>query len=378
MKQFKHRFTALQEKRFGRYAMFVSGVVVFACLGTYLLMNSHAATPTAAYEAEAGTRSGNASLASDGGASGSSVVKFSSTASACPLSTPNVPDGSDPWGGCFPGPASTGYPHGLAGDTRTPVTLTIYTGPCTVTAANTVIDSKTINCDLEVQAANVTIKNSKVNGSVLVYTEDSAAANWSVTIQDSEVDKGTVQLAAVGAGNVTVLRSNIHGGEAGVQCEEKSVFCVVQDSYIHGQYIPPAGDWHLDGFLSDGGGNFRLTHNFIVCDSRSSSIGSGCTGDVNLIPNFGTAHDITVEYNLLGANTDASYCTYGGEKASTPYPHGNHIVYQHNIFQRGTNGLCGTYGVVTAFNYAGTGNVWTDNKFDDGTSILCDATHDCN
>ena len=51
-----------------------------------------------------------------------------------------------------------------------------------------------------------------------------------------------------------------------MQCEENSLSCLVQDSYLHGQYLPRERAWHLGGFLSDGGQNMTLRHNFIVCD----------------------------------------------------------------------------------------------------------------
>ena len=41
-----------------------------------------------------------------------------SSPGACAVSTPNVPDGPDRWGGCFPGPSNTGMPAG----TRSPLT----------------------------------------------------------------------------------------------------------------------------------------------------------------------------------------------------------------------------------------------------------------
>jgi len=34
--------------------------------------------------------------------------------SDCPSKEHNVPDGRDPWGGCFPGPKTTGVPEGVA------------------------------------------------------------------------------------------------------------------------------------------------------------------------------------------------------------------------------------------------------------------------
>lgn len=54
----------------------IAGVAGFAVVGAALLVVSKAATNTASYEAEAGTRSGNASLLSDSGASGGSALQF--------------------------------------------------------------------------------------------------------------------------------------------------------------------------------------------------------------------------------------------------------------------------------------------------------------
>lgn len=62
-------------------------ILVFATIGTILLISSKAATPTANYEVEAGALSGSVIAASDTGASGSSAVKFgtASTALTCNL-----------------------------------------------------------------------------------------------------------------------------------------------------------------------------------------------------------------------------------------------------------------------------------------------------
>ncbi|TAH33655.1 right-handed parallel beta-helix repeat-containing protein [Candidatus Saccharibacteria bacterium] len=59
-----------------------AGTLLFAVVGTVLLVNSHAATPTASYETEMGILSGNASSISDAGASGGAGIKFSGTAQA--------------------------------------------------------------------------------------------------------------------------------------------------------------------------------------------------------------------------------------------------------------------------------------------------------
>jgi PKD repeat protein len=269
----------------------------------------------------------------------------------------------------FPDATTTGVPAGTV--------LTDYTGPCTVTTAGTVIDSKTVNCDLVIHASNVQITRSKVNGQIWLDTDASEADNWSVSAIDVEVDEGVHELPAICCGNMTMVRVNAHGGQTAIQCEERSLACTVTDSYLHGQGMPDNVDWHLGGFLSDGtrgagcSGTWciDLRHNSVVCDHPVNSVGGGCTGDINLIPNFATTSRVRVANNLMGANVDASFCTYGGEKSTSPFPHANNVTYQDNVFQRGMNGLCGAYGPLTDFNVDGVGNHWINNNWDDGEQV---------
>jgi hypothetical protein len=264
----------------------------------------------------------------------------------------------------FPGATNTGVPAGT--------TLTPYTGPCTITVANTVIDARTVDCDLDIRAAGVVISRSSINGNVSLDTDQAAAVNWSYTLADSEVDGGERQIYAVGYGNMTVLRSDIHGGQASVQCGEKAVSCTVRDSWLHGQALPADAQWHLDGFKSDGGGPIVLRHNTIACDHPPSTTNDegGCTGDIGLLPDFAAISNAQVENNYLAAGVDVfSYCAYGGDSASKPYPHADHVVFKDNVFARGGNGRCGTYGPVTDFNVDGTGNQWINNTWDDGGEV---------
>lgn len=249
--------------------------------------------------------------------------------------------------------------------------LTEYSGPCLITAAGTVIDKQHVHCDLVIHAANVLIENSWIEGLVFLDADLPGASQWSFTLQDSEVDGGTGQRAVVSDGNMTVLRSNIHGGETAVHCSENAVSCVVQDSWLHGQYLPPDEPWHLGGFQSNGGTNIVLRHNHVVCDHAQNALGEGCTGDINLIPDFAAVSHATIDHNLLGANIDASYCTYGGEKSTSPFPHADHVVFTSNVFERGTNQQCGAFGPVTDFDVHGEGNQWTGNTWeDDGSEVI--------
>jgi hypothetical protein len=273
--------------------------------------------------------------------------------------------------GAFPDATNTGVPAGV---TLTPYTGTVNSsGDCVLQTANQVIDGQTLNCNVLPRASGIVIKNSKVNGIVWLDTDNSASTGWSFTLQDTEVAGGYRQLAAVCCGNSTVVRSNIHGGQTAVQCEETATHpCSVTDSWLHGQLdgpLKPNDTYHLGGFLSDGSSaGITLKHNTIVCDVTPNS-GGGCTGDIQLIPNFAPISGATIQNNMLGANMGSAFCTYGGEKSTSATPHSDHIVYQDNVFQRGSNSQCAAYGPVTSFNTAGVGNVWTNNLWDDGAPV---------
>lgn len=149
----------------------------------------------------------------------------------------HIPGGPDSWGGCWPGPSNTGVPSGT--------TLTAYTGPCTITANNTVISGKTISCDLVIQAANVTITKSRfVNGSV---STDENSTGYSFTILDSEVNIGNRTGTGVGAVNFTATRVEVTGGNRSMHCWNN---CTITDSYVHGQFTDPSGAYNLAYYLS--------------------------------------------------------------------------------------------------------------------------------
>lgn len=292
-------------------------------------------------------------------------------------STSNVPGGRDPWGGCFPGPNNTGVPAGT--------TLTTYNGcsngETVITTDNTLIDSKTVNCNIAVRAKGVIIKNSVINGQI--NTPETTA--YSFTLQDSKVNAGVIQEAAIGTTNMTIIRSNITGGITSIYCY---AHCHIRDTYVHAQGLISNQDWHLgaimtndndanddiNGSISDTAGaptDLVVTHNTIACDTLTNSVGGGCSGGLNLFSDFGAIRNVTADSNLIVASTSQSYCTYGasGAKPGTFYAAAGYITYKNNIFQRGNNGKCGAYGPVSGYDINATGNVWTNNKWDDGTLV---------
>jgi hypothetical protein len=247
-----------------------------------------------------------------------------------PASASPVPGRSSP-----PAPVDTGKPR------------TRYTGPCTITAANTVIEGRTIACDLTVRATGVVVRRSWVTGTV-------HADSGSVTLEDADVD-GHGTSPVVSGSNLTVVRSKIHGGVTSVLC---TATCAVRDSY-------------LNSFLASGTAGRTdavLTHNTIACASEPGGPDAGCSGDVKLFADFGPLRYVTLDGNLFGASTGIAFCVFGGSTGGKPYP-ADHIVVVNNVFQRGTNRRCGSYGPVTDFDPTRPGNRWSGNTWDDGPAV---------
>jgi hypothetical protein len=285
------------------------------------------------------------------------------TPGECASSVPNTPDGPDPWGGCFPGPSNTGVPDGTQ--------LTTYTGPCRITAAGTVIDAKTVNCDIDIATSGVVIRNSRVNGQVL--SEDSTD---SVTVTDTTIDAGPVDATfnngprALMDRNFVATRIETVRGISGGFC---AYSCTLQDSWVHGQDPDEGGHAHESGFRQGSSTSFRgqkFIHNSIRCDAPAIAPDAGCSADMTGYGDFDTIQNNYVTHNLLRDTPEGSYCAYGGNTASKPWPNGNHNEWVENVFQRGSNGRCGYYGAMADYTVGFNGNVFTGNTWDDGAALL--------
>ncbi len=371
-------------------------VLVFALVGSYVLGRSRAATPAAIFEAEAGTFNGNVNTVIDASASGGQSVQFmpASASGSCPQSRRivsnadvsaslnsgypagtqvYVPGGPDPWGGCFPNAGNTGIPTGT--------NLTNYTGSCNITTANTVIDAKSINCDLSIQANNVTIKNSKITASNI------GVNGGSLLLIDSEVDFGNnINGEGLKGTNFIVRRANMYGGKRQVWCDN----CTVEDSYLHDQLSDPTGVTHESSLRVESFAVMR--HNTLWCNAPDFPPDAGCSANQTGYPDFSPIHDNTFDKNLYMATTGGT-CSYGGDNPGKPYNNNplnaTNIRSTNNIFQRGTrmndrNSIpasdkrrytCGGYGVVDSYNSAKAGFVFKGNMWDDGLLFKDDTTY---
>jgi hypothetical protein len=323
-------------------------------------------------------------------AGAATIPAVTGTPGGCATSTANVPDGPDPWGGCFPGPSNTG-------PNATEASMSAYSGPCTITAANVTIDSKVVNCstlDIESTANGLMIKNSYLKGGVISF--DGAT----FTVQDSYLDNaisypactapsscsaglyacgdpnnGTTE-CGVGYRNYTLVRTEIVNTNRAAYCEST---CTIQDNYFHGtnQWPDHTNLAHASSVRNEQ--NMTLTHNSLACDfpGEATAPELGCSADMSGYPDFAPIKNDTIHRNLFGSNnTGAAYCVYGGATSGKPFSadatNATNIVFTQNVFKKGANGKCGEFGHVTDFNPARTGNVWSGNVFDDGTTAASD------
>jgi hypothetical protein len=288
-----------------------------------------------------------------------SLASSPSLLSPSPSRPPSRTPAAAPPGG-WPGASNTGVPAGTV--------LGTYSGcqggEARIATANTVIDSKRVNCDIIIRATGVVIKNSLINGNV--STDENQPGSFTIT--DSEVTAG------MGTKNIVARRVNVHGGAGpNVYCYTS---CDIRDSWLHSPSYPSDNPQsHLGAFLANDNGpdgsttNVTLIHNSIHCDTAPNPPDGGCSGDVNLFGDFGPITHVTIDGNWLGGSTGISYCFYGGESPSKGFPHADHVVFQNNVFQRGVTGHCGDYGPVTGFNVNGPGNVWSNNTYDNGVPV---------
>jgi hypothetical protein len=271
------------------------------------------------------------------------------TATAC-SSTRNIPGGADPWGGCWPGPGHAGVPAG----TR----LTAYHDSCKVSANNVIIDRRNIKCSLIVSGSNVTIKDSQIDGIVM------NDGQGNLVIEDSTINGGDGHVETVGGSNITIVRSNLFGNQHEIYCGAN---CTVRDSWLHDNFNGKSQGWHQNSFLSTGGTGYNLQHNSVYC------VG-GCTSDIAFIPN-GNVTGAVVNRNLFVASPDSAYCLYPSSTTSKPGIV-SEMTITDNVFQRGANGKCATYGPVYGWDSPdsqastdGYRNTWSGNRWADGSVL---------
>lgn len=282
-----------------------------------------------------------------------------------PTVTPTPPPTTTPPPAAgFPNAANTGVPAG--------VTLQPYTRSCSITAANTTIVGQLVNCDLTINAPNVAITNTRINGKVAI------GSAGTLVMTDSEVHAtpGAIrQVTGVESHDYTLTRVEITGGNRGAYC---AIRCLIQDSWIHGQKIKDA--WHASGVRMEQ--QTTLLRNTIVCDAPVQPNPEGsCSASLTGYGDFAPVRDNLIQGNWFPPTVYSAFCAYGGSSgASTPTrpeskPYADeaaNVRFIGNTFGKGTtanNRWCGLYGAIADFSKTAPGNLWQANVWSDGTPV---------
>jgi hypothetical protein len=216
------------------------------------------------------------------------------TTAPAPTTVPARPGGR-------PGPANTGVPAGTG--------LTVINGDLVVKSAGAVVDAKDIKGSLIIEASNVTVQRSLIEGGV---NEDSVVikSGSGILLQDDEVTVAhpTAAIDAMSVQNVTINRLNIHGGVDGMKLSSNSL---VENSWIHGldyfaQSLPPfTGPTHNDTIQIMSGSNIRITGNYlqaVAIDNSAIQItqDGGTTTGVSIVNNWGDGGGCTFNFSGHG------------------------------------------------------------------------------
>jgi hypothetical protein len=215
---------------------------------------------------------------------------------APPTTKTTNPGNGLPKSGCAAKPSTCGFPDATNTGVPAGTALTTIGNDYSISTAGAVITGKLINGCVEVHAANVTIRNSRIVGDGCFY----AVRNFStgLRLENDEITCGNSAGTGVTADNFTMVKSQVTGCENGFNV---SGTVTVQDSWIHDLYI--ASGTHTDGAqFNQGAGSVNFTHNSIVLrDEANSAIIMWDEGNPQ-------NHDVTITNNLFSGGGYTLYC----------------------------------------------------------------------
>lgn len=275
----------------------------------------------------------------------------SPTTATPPVTTPpaTTPPPSPTGGnGCLNRLAACGFPN--AGNTGVPAgtALTVVQGDLNVTVAGTVVTGKDVRGCIVVSAANVSIKNSRVNcpfnSAIRGFTTDINRPPPSLAlVQDTEVICGPNGFTGISAALV-VRRVNIHGCENGLDGVNGML---VEDSYIW-DMNGCCGN-HSDGMQIDQIGGVTVRHNTVI----GGPLPAGNAAITLWDEGGAQTHDLLITNNLLAGGGYTLRCGRSGTAVN--------VVITGNRF--------GPAGFNYAWGCDVGGEVWTGNV-DDATGAV--------
>jgi hypothetical protein len=289
----------------------------------------------------------------------------------------------------YPSSETTGVPAGTV--------LTPYTGACTVSINNAVIDAKTINCNpLLINAQNVTVTRSYIQGSVCVNVTvgvcDTGSDLNSLIIKDSEIHGSNFITnsgpTGLGEKNWQAKRVKITGFRRMAHCLGN---CTLESSFLQSDVVPDPTcnpDCTREPYaihasaMRIGPGPVIIKNSTLSCNMVDVNE-AGCSANLTIYGEYGQVHDAIVENSLLLA-TGGGYAAYGGNSHGRTDAY--NVVFRDNRWGRrnvdNTLGnsqstesggqTSGYYGSITSMDVGSgnPGNVWSGNYYYNNGGVL--------
>src|SRR5690606_11871516 len=204
------------------------------------------------------------------------------------------------------------------------------------------IDSKLMGGHFQIASGgNIFLKRCQINGRI-----DCDGADRFVRIEDCNIDAGMADAPAVGFSNLIVRRCNIIGG-ANTIIGGNNV--LVEDSWLHSQYLAPEAESHENAFLSNGGDGITIRNCVLHADQPDNGFGGGVSTNCSLFGDFSPIQNVLIENCLIKA-TPGAYGVSLGYNPAKPFGSApTNVIFRNNVFERGASGKCGVVGPVTCW-----------------------------
>jgi hypothetical protein len=254
----------------------------------------------------------------------------------------------------FPDATTAGVPPGVRLTARSSTACNWV-----VTGDNTVIDGVDLAGCVDIEADNVTIRNSRITSNTwwgikygvsnphvsgLRVLHSTVASTPGQGPDSGGYDFGISQQTS---GTLEVGWADISGYKDGVDVSTGSV----HDSYIHD--LSEFAGAHTQAVYVYPGAGLSLTHNTLINQTAQAM----ATAAIYIAPDAGHQHDVTVSGSLLAGG---AFVFYGGDATAT------NIKATGNSFSTRIWPKAGYYGWASYWTPANAGNVWQANVWADG------------
>ncbi len=361
--------------RHHKLVVLICGGIIIASLITGMVV---AATPNPGFEAETASLSNGAKVVENAAASAGKLVLFETPVVAKvtpPPSSGGSTGGGQSGGGDSGGGGGDNNDGGGGGDTGNgfpdatntgPVgcsSYTPYSGTLDITTDGTVLNCIQLNGTLSINADNVTVQNSILNGDswwgVRVGNTNATATNFKLlhnklqTVPGQGPDSGGYDygISQESSGYMEIGYNDISGYKDGVTTSNG----YIHDNYIHNlsQFV---GAHTQDIYVYSGPAQVKIEHNTLINDSPQDQ----ATAAVYIAPDSGHQNDRTVANNLMAGG---AFTIYGGDSTAT------NIVIVNNKFSTQIYPNSGYYGWAAYWFGNNSGNLWSNNTWIDGPNI---------